>query len=439
MSTSEPPVVTTASEPAAAVAPVAGRVPWRRRAAMTGALLALATVAFSVGSYSLTTQPFDVTGMQRGGLVLLLAIAFDVVTVRVVSLRRQVSVRPFANMSSVWIFAAAVVLPAGQATVTIALLGVAQWLIRPRASRGRLYPRLATWTAAVVAAQCAAAALGPQDAGHAMLTLRVIAALLVFLLVDTTLLFGIRSVAIGAASLRTMFGSAEDLGLEICTLCLGGVAALCLLHGTWLVLLVLPPMVLLQRSALLKQLEEAATTDTKTGLLNAGTWQQVGEREVLRAERESSRLAVLILDLDFFKSVNDRHGHLTGDAALVDVARCLLRELRPYDVVGRFGGEEFVALLPGVGADGAVAAAERIRTRIAALTVTPVSRPADPTEPAQTLSASIGVAVFPQHGADLSALLHEADAALYTAKRNGRDQVVVAGAPGPDPRPAPAL
>ena len=109
--------------------------------------------------------------------------------------------------------------------------------------------------------------------------------------------------------------------------------------------------------------------------LNATTWEQLAQREIARAEREHSRLAIFILDLDFFKNVNDQHGHLVGHAALVDVAQCLTHELRTYDVIGRFGGEEFVALLPDIDLPEARRVAERIRERIAAVSITPMGSP----------------------------------------------------------------
>jgi diguanylate cyclase (GGDEF)-like protein len=189
-------------------------------------------------------------------------------------------------------------------------------------------------------------------------------------------------------------------------------------------------MFILQRGALVNQLQQAATTDAKTGLLNATTWEQLAHREISRAEREGNRLALLILDLDFFKDVNDRHGHLAGDAALVDVARCLTKELRSYDIIGRFGGEEFVAMLPDIELAEARRAAERIRARIALLPIAPSSNQSyaasQPPVSDATLSASIGVAGYPFHGLDLPTLLHRADAALYAAKQAGRNRVVIA-------------
>jgi diguanylate cyclase (GGDEF)-like protein len=132
-----------------------------------------------------------------------------------------------------------------------------------------------------------------------------------------------------------------------------------------------------------------------------------------------------VLDLDHFKLVNDRYGHLVGDHVLAAVADAVRAEVREGDVVGRFGGEEFVVLLPGVvGEDGRAAAAvvaERIRKRIDTMTVSVPDSPGPLV--IDHLTVSIGGATFPGDGGDLSQLLEVADSAMYTAKRAGRNTV----------------
>jgi diguanylate cyclase (GGDEF)-like protein len=135
---------------------------------------------------------------------------------------------------------------------------------------------------------------------------------------------------------------------------------------------------------------------------------------------------VLVIDLDHFKAVNDRHGHLAGDEVLAAVADALRGEVRERDLVGRFGGEEFVVLLGPLGPEeeGATelaAVAERIRSRIAALRVQ-MPTPDGPLT-VGGLSASVGAALYPEHGRDVRSLLHVADTALYAAKRAGRNVV----------------
>jgi diguanylate cyclase (GGDEF)-like protein len=128
--------------------------------------------------------------------------------------------------------------------------------------------------------------------------------------------------------------------------------------------------------------------------------------------------------MDHFKQINDTHGHLAGDDALRAVGEALADELRGYDAVGRFGGEEFVALLPEVGVDDAPGVAERVRRRIESLRVV------DGADARHVpLSASVGVAVYPRHGTELDALIRSADQALYAAKDAGRNVVCIAATP----------
>jgi diguanylate cyclase (GGDEF)-like protein len=189
---------------------------------------------------------------------------------------------------------------------------------------------------------------------------------------------------------------------------------------------VLPPLVVLHRAVLVRHFQEVASIDGKTGLLNAAAWQDRAHRVLQRAQRNQGGAAVLILDLDHFKLVNDRHGHLAGDRVLMSVAEALRAEVRDNDLVGRFGGEEFVIMLPGH--DGAgydrvelEAVADRIRRRVDALGVEVAT--ADGALTVGDLSVSVGGASFPDDAADLDGLLEVADSALYAAKRSGRNAV----------------
>ncbi|HEV2373329.1 MAG TPA: GGDEF domain-containing protein [Streptosporangiaceae bacterium] len=188
-----------------------------------------------------------------------------------------------------------------------------------------------------------------------------------------------------------------------------------------------PFVTLLQRSVRHEQLVSASRLDSKTGLLNAGTWEREAAVEVARAIRTRTPLAVAIIDLDRFKNVNDTYGHLAGDKTLQAIARVLQECVREYDLVGRFGGEEFALVLPQAGPVSAYSIAERIRDYIADLPID-VS-PCQTTEPVHvTVSigvASLGSAWDTRAGGQLTDLMAAADMALYQAKRNGRDQVCV--------------
>jgi diguanylate cyclase (GGDEF)-like protein len=163
-----------------------------------------------------------------------------------------------------------------------------------------------------------------------------------------------------------------------------------------------------QRSDLAAQ----ASTDALTGLTNHRAFHERLAQELDRACRQQDPLSVVALDIDHFKAINDTYGHAEGDAALQAVARELASQARPYDVVGRLGGEEFALILPGVEAGDACAVAERCRSAIARVVVH-----------GAPLSCSAGVAAYPADDADGHRLLEFADGALYWAKRSGRAQV----------------
>ena len=169
------------------------------------------------------------------------------------------------------------------------------------------------------------------------------------------------------------------------------------------------------------RLEHLATTDPLTTLLNRRALTERLTAEMERALRYDGTVALLLLDLDHFKRVNDTYGHLVGDAVLRGVAGLLAEEVRACDVVGRYGGEEFLVVLPETDDDGAAAFAERVRERVAAHEF----RGRDDGR-ALRLTASIGVATFPAARIEsVEDLFARADAALYRAKADGRNRVRV--------------
>jgi diguanylate cyclase (GGDEF)-like protein len=219
----------------------------------------------------------------------------------------------------------------------------------------------------------------------------------------------------------------ESLTLDVVELCVGTLVTIAAAVSLGLLLIALPPVVLLQRSLMHQQLQAAARTDAKTGLLNAAAWQREADTEIARTRRSNEPLALLLIDIDHFKRVNDTHGHLIGDQVLVALATTLRGQLRPYDVIGRFGGEEFVVLLPATDTIEACRVAERLRGQVGRLAV-----PAEHGTVGVTIST--GVALFRTHGQDLIELLAAADLALYRAKESGRDRVCL---PAPDSPQAP--
>jgi diguanylate cyclase (GGDEF)-like protein len=162
-------------------------------------------------------------------------------------------------------------------------------------------------------------------------------------------------------------------------------------------------------------LRRQATHDGLTGLLNRNSILARLSEEIMRHEREARALSLLIVDLDRFKSVNDRYGHLAGDAVLCEAAARMSAVSRCYDGLGRYGGEEFLVVLPGCDLAAAVAQAERLREAVAV----PLFRMPDRDLP---VTCSIGVACA--DGSSPEALIRRADEALYQAKAQGRNQVV---------------
>lgn len=175
------------------------------------------------------------------------------------------------------------------------------------------------------------------------------------------------------------------------------------------------------------RLREALRTqsikDPLTGLYNRRYLEEMLEREIRRAIRAGHPLGVIVLDLDHFKKFNDTYGHDAGDTVLRETASYLVRSIRAEDIVCRFGGEEFVIILPTADLTASQARAERIRSKLSELTVIHQGSSLG------KISLSIGVAAVPVHGTSPKELFEAADAALYRAKKEGRDRVVVAGTP----------
>jgi diguanylate cyclase (GGDEF)-like protein len=170
---------------------------------------------------------------------------------------------------------------------------------------------------------------------------------------------------------------------------------------------------------LVEESHRLATIDPLTGLMNRRAFGPAFTREIVRVERTQAPLSVLVLDIDHFKSINDGHGHAMGDVVLSHVGRALAATARKVDLCARWGGEEFIVVLPDATSEGAAIAAERIRRALHALGLRHEGRTLVP------VTASIGVAQW-RAGDTVETLVERADAAMYAAKREGRDRVVVA-------------
>jgi GGDEF domain-containing protein len=363
------------------------------------------------------------------------------------------------NMASVWFFAAAALLSPGWAGLCAVVVHGHLWWrsVGPRVPPHRQVYTTAVFVLATATASALMAWLRPSlPAGWGVLVLA--AGLLAFFTLNTALVACAIAFAAPRAGVAQTVGTADENLLEIATLCVGALVAAVMAVNPWLVLLAVPPLLVLQRAVLVRHLEKAASTDAKTGLLNAAAWHARAEH-ALAGRGKRTAASLLVLDLDHFKDVNDTYGHLAGDVVLAAVADALRAEVREGDLVGRFGGEEFVVLVAArsehpeptasdetasdetasdetasdetasdaLGATRAVA--DRIRRRVAALAVA-IDTPDGPLTVAG-LTVSVGAAVRPDGCCDLRMLVHTADMALYAAKRAGRNRVRVGTVPLP--------
>jgi diguanylate cyclase (GGDEF)-like protein len=191
-----------------------------------------------------------------------------------------------------------------------------------------------------------------------------------------------------------------------------------------LVVIALPTVLLVRRFLVHPILVAQSRIDSKTGLLNVSTWETEAEAELSRAVRSRYPLALALIDIDHFKTVNDTYGHLVGDRVLKSLAEALTGQSRDYDRAGRFGGEEFVLLLAQTGEKDACKIAERLRGYICGLEI-----PVDDRSDAPTLKVTISVGVTAMargESFELTDLLAAADSAMYAAKQAGRNRVACA-------------
>ncbi len=170
-----------------------------------------------------------------------------------------------------------------------------------------------------------------------------------------------------------------------------------------------------------EDLRNLSIRDPLTGLFNRRFMEESLDREFARAKRKEISIAIIMVDIDRFKRVNDTFGHEAGDAVLREVGALLQKNVRGSDIACRYGGEEFALILPEASIESALARAESVREKMTHLTVIHADQLLG------TITISAGVAMFPDHGSAREAVLHAADIALYHAKEEGRDRVCIAG------------
>lgn len=422
---------------------------WSLDHRLLASVVVVELLAFVLLCGVVSTTPLDAVRVVFVDAAVLLAagIAHTEIALRIERVRRRVATAGHVNLVSVWTFAATVLFPAVVACALVLVIYAYTYVRVWRPAKVPAYRQLFSTATIVLAVMAAAAALGYFGASGTI-TERVdnvvplAIAALAFTAVNTCLVVGV-VVMSSERSVGQVLGDGDDVLLEIATLCLGAiVAAGYALSGPVVLLFALPPLLVLHRAVLVKQLERAANTDTKTGLLSPAAWQRLAAAKLKDLGRVGGSGGLLVLDLDRFKRVNDSYGHLAGDIVLAGVGRALAAETREQDIVGRFGGEEFVILLPRT--DGGeyqyaelASVAERVRQRIRMLEFE-IPTPDGPLTLGNQ-SVSIGGAVFPRDGAEVDALLTVADSALYAAKRAGRNRVRFGPHRSPHPPARPGL
>jgi diguanylate cyclase (GGDEF)-like protein len=335
------------------------------------------------------------------------------------------------DLAPAWMIAAAIVLHPALAIVVAVLLRI-WWRIRA----GKCIPyRWAFSTAVHVLAVGAAHAVfvsarGMTGDNSLGLVLSMAAAAVTYLATDTLLCGLAISLIVPGSGRRDTVGDKDDLCVDATAATLGCLLAAATLITPWFAFVAIPITLTAQRALLLGQLESEAQTDPKTSLGRVDWWRRRTE-ELLRASRtQREPMAVLLIDIDHFKQVNDKHGHLVGDEALRAVATILRSAIRTKDVIGRFGGEEFVIALPDTDLPDATITADRLRSAVAASPLAAMCAGVldDPDLDPDTLhlTVSIGVAVYPSDGQTVDDLLQRADRAMYAAKAAGRDRVRLA-------------
>jgi len=358
------------------------------------------------------------------GVIIGLGVAMGEATRHVERVRRRFTDTPHVNLTSVWTFSASLVLPPTLTPIVIVALYVhlfwRSWYRVRSVHPYRLVFTASTVTLAAFVAWTIRHLLAPADVAD-WRTPGAVLAIAVALVAYSATNSGLVACAITLHErewdTRRALGTFKESALEYGTLGLGAITALLLSFSPAWAVMIVPALLVLHNSVLMRQLEEAASTDQKTGLTNATAWTNLASAEIQRAARDGTKVGVLMIDLDHFKQVNDLHGHLVGDRVLQAVADVLMTSARRYDVVGRWGGEEFVVLCPEVTKDTLRSIAERIRGQVRDLRVTAENAVVE------GLTVSIGIALYPEFGPELQDVLLAADDALFVAKDSGRNQV----------------
>lgn len=212
----------------------------------------------------------------------------------------------------------------------------------------------------------------------------------------------------------------ENLGTDFVLTMFGYVSAVLMTLNAWLVFPAIAPLYLINRALRVPELKHRAESDPKTGLWNGRFFLQSIEQELNRSLRFNRQMTIVLADLDYLREINNRYGHLAGDAVLIGVAEILRKSFREYDVVARFGGEEFAILLPETRPEEAFPRIEEVRLAIERMSLdTPM------VDHKLKVTMSFGLAGIDGENPSADLIIHHADIAMYAAKEGGRNQIKI--------------
>jgi diguanylate cyclase (GGDEF)-like protein len=307
--------------------------------------------------------------------------------------------------------AAALVLPPEYIAIVCIVQHIPDW-VRHR------YPwyiqtfNVGNYVVSALAAWAVWHALTPgMGAANGRLVCSAVVAAAVFVAINHTLLARMLVLARGRSVRESGLFALDSLLADVVLGGMGVAFAFTFRTTPWLAPLIALPIVLIHRALVVPTLREQVFKDHKTGVLNSRGLEQAGDEELTRARRFDRPISVLMIDVDGLREINNGYGHLAGDAALVAIAKAMIEELREYDICGRFGGDEFVAVLPETGLGDAVVVGERIARAIQARSV-------ETDRGTVQLRVSIGAAMRSDESR-LCDLLERADTAMYAAKGAG--------------------
>jgi diguanylate cyclase (GGDEF)-like protein len=392
---------------------------------------ALIVIAVTANSVPITGQALFWFGLLVFGEIAHLEAARGIERIRELGAEG----RPHMHLQSIWIFAALLLLPPPLVAAVIAVSYTHSWV---RVYRRRSVLHRKVFSAASVILACAAAGVVLQvgtggrlapymphlDGFGGMITLIMAGA--VYFLVNYAMVVAVIIATNPANPGRTALGNLSDVLIVNAAVGVGSGIALVITVRPWLLPVLAATPLALQLGLLLPQFQAAARTDSKTALLDPSFWTEVARRELVRAQRIGSSLGVLIIDIDHFKEIDDRYGHLAGDEVLRAVATAIRDQVRGGDFVGRYGGDEFAVLLPGTAGADLVIVADRIRHQISLVKLSVHAINCAEPRPITGLTASIGAASYPDTAGELTPLLLAADQALYDAKNTGRNHTALA-------------